>query len=117
MVAHGKTRQEIAEYIGADDVIFQDLDGEDGLKAACSEAADGTSQVEDFEVGVFCGKYVTQVPEGYLQHLSELRNGQSKQNAGIKNIEAGGDEGNVISSCGPVNGTSSRTPEHQEDIK
>ena len=65
MVAHGRTRQEIAKYIGADGVIFQDLDGKDGLKAACIGAAESTSQVQEFEVGVFCEKHVTEVPEGY----------------------------------------------------
>ncbi|RYP11878.1 hypothetical protein DL767_011281 [Monosporascus sp. MG133] len=129
LVAHGKTRQEIAKYIGADDVIFQDLDGKDGLKAACIEAAESTSQVEDFEVGVFCGKYVTEVPEGYFEHLSELRSGKPKRKAGVTNVKAGGDEGSVISSSGPVNGPPDgnepdalrntngiKIPEHQEDI-
>ncbi|RYP92080.1 hypothetical protein DL770_001810 [Monosporascus sp. CRB-9-2] len=129
LIAHGKTRQEIAKYIGADDVIFQDLDGKDGLKAACIEAAESTSQVEDFEVGVFCGKYVTEVPEGYFEHLSELRSGKREQKAGVTIIKAGGDDGSVITSSGPVNGPPERdeagalrdangikTPEHREDI-
>lgn len=105
LVAHGKTRQQIAEYIGADDVIFQDLDGKDGLKAACMEAAESTSQVEDFEVGVFCGKYVTEVPEGYFEHLSDIRSGL----------------GTLVTSSGPVNGLpegdEARIPEDREDIR
>lgn len=104
MVAHGRTRQEIAKYIGADDVIFQDLDGKDGLKAACMEAAESTSQVQDFEVGVFCGKYVTEVPEGYIEHLSELRNGKRWQKPAVTNIKPGRDEeGSVVASSGPTN--------------
>jgi amidophosphoribosyltransferase len=130
LIAHGKTRQEIAEHIGADEVIFQDLDGKDGLRAACMEAADSTSQVEDFEVGVFCGKYVTEVPEGYFEHLSDIRNGKSKRNTGITNIKAGDDEGGLVTSSGPVNGPSSvdevaarlstnglKSPDHREDIR
>ncbi len=104
LVAHGRTRQEIAKYIGADDVIFQDLDGKDGLKAACMEAAESTSQVQDFEVGVFCGKYVTDVPEGYFEHLSELRSGKPWQKTAVTNIKPGGDEeGSVVASSGPTN--------------
>ena len=104
LVAHGKTGQEIADYIGADEVIFLDLDGKDGLKAACMEAADSTSKVQDFEVGVFCGKYVTEVPEGYLEHLSDIRVGKPRQKNAVTNIKPGGDEqGAVIASSGPTN--------------
>ncbi|KAF4967911.1 hypothetical protein FSARC_4604 [Fusarium sarcochroum] len=114
LVAHGRTGQEIAEYIGADEVIFQDLDGPDGLKAACMEAADSTSKVRDFEVGVFCGKYVTDIPEGYFEHLSELRNGK-KAKAALNNIAAGGDDGgNVVVSSGPTNGPADA--DEREDI-
>ncbi|KFH46148.1 Amidophosphoribosyltransferase-like protein [Hapsidospora chrysogenum ATCC 11550] len=131
LVAHGRTRQEIAEYIDADEVIFEDLEGPDGLKAACLEAADSTSQVQDFEVGVFCGKYVTDVPEGYFDHLSDLRNGKRGQQTALVEIEAGinGEGGNVVASSGPADGPSAaeeantlrnangvKTPEHREDI-
>lgn len=110
LVAHGKTRQEIAKYIDADDVIFQDLDD---LKAACMEAAESTSQVDDFEVGVFCGKYVTKVPEGYLEHLSELRSGKRWQKAAVTNIKPGRDEeGSVVASSGPTN-----RPQEGNDIR
>ncbi|CAL8577487.1 amidophosphoribosyltransferase [Xanthoria parietina] len=72
---HGQDRaiDEIAKYIGADRVIFQDLQD---LKAACSEAVVSRSAPpapRDFEVGVFCGDYVTPVDEGYFQHLEEVR--------------------------------------------
>ena len=101
MVAQGKTEVEIAKYIDADEVIFQDLDD---LKAACMEAADPASQVEDFEVGVFCGKYITDVPEDYLSHLSNLRNSKKAQKNSILNVMPGGVEGTVISSSGPADG-------------
>jgi amidophosphoribosyltransferase len=115
LVAHGRTRKEIAEYIGADDVIFQDLDGSHGLKAACMEAADSTSQVQDFEVGVFCGKYVTEVPEGYFDHLSELRSGKRWQKAIVTKINAGQDEdGRVATTSEPINRTNAS--DYREDI-
>ncbi|KAF4444707.1 amidophosphoribosyltransferase [Fusarium acutatum] len=114
LVAHGRTNQQIADYIGADEVIFQDLDGPDGLKAACMEAAEDTSKVQDFEVGVFCGKYVTEVPEGYFEHLSDLRSGKRKTKTTLTTIKAGGDVGgNVVVSSGPTNGPEA---DEREDI-
>ncbi|KAK1760544.1 phosphoribosyltransferase-like protein [Echria macrotheca] len=76
LIAHEKTREDIAKHINADDVIYQDLDA---LKAACSEASEG--KIMDFEVGVFCGKYSTPVPEGYFEHLNAGR-GEGRKIAG-----------------------------------
>lgn len=59
-------------------MIFQDLDD---LKAACSEAAVSkceTAEPRDFEVGVFCGEYVTPVDPEYFKHLEEVR-GESRK--------------------------------------
>lgn len=69
-MAHGRTDEEVAELIGADKVVYQDLED---LKAACLEAADEGCEVTGFEVGVFCGKYQTEVPTSYFEHLSELK--------------------------------------------
>ncbi|KAF5662439.1 amidophosphoribosyltransferase [Fusarium denticulatum] len=114
LVAHGRTNQQIADYIGADQVIFQDLDGPDGLKAACMEAAEDTSKVTSFETGVFSGCYVTEVPEGYFEHLSDLRSGKRKAKTILATIKAGGDEGgNVVVSSGPTNGPEA---DEREDI-
>ncbi|KAL2162613.1 hypothetical protein VTH06DRAFT_6449 [Thermothelomyces fergusii] len=74
LIAHEKTRQDIAQHINADEVIYQDLDD---LKSACMEAAPN-GRVTDFEVGVFCGKYQTPVPEGYFEHLNESRGKKRK---------------------------------------
>ncbi|ROW14725.1 hypothetical protein VPNG_03700 [Cytospora leucostoma] len=68
LVAHERDRFEIAKHIGAEEVIYQDLND---LKACCAELSPRKAQ--DFEVGVFCGKYITPVPEGYFQHMDELR--------------------------------------------
>ncbi|KAJ0378195.1 hypothetical protein COL26b_003622 [Colletotrichum chrysophilum] len=76
LIAHGKTTDEIAAHIGADKVIYQDLKD---LIAACAELSPRDPTTQNFEVGVFNGCYVTPIPEGYLEHLSELRSGNKKR--------------------------------------
>lgn len=73
LVAHNRDRLAIAAHIGAEEVIYQSLAD---LKAACAEESPRPNQ--QFEVGVFCGKYVTPVTEGYFEHLERVR-GQSKK--------------------------------------
>ncbi|KPI41736.1 Amidophosphoribosyltransferase [Cyphellophora attinorum] len=74
LVAHNYIGESaIAEHIGADSVVYQTLDD---LKASCTDAAkeaNATTAPTNFEVGVFCGKYITPVDEGYFQHLEKLR--------------------------------------------
>jgi amidophosphoribosyltransferase len=75
LIASQKDRFAIAKAIGAEEVIYQDLDD---LKAACLELSPANGPKE-FEVGIFCGKYVTgDVPEEYFEHLAKLR-GESKK--------------------------------------
>ncbi|KAI9871859.1 MAG: amidophosphoribosyltransferase [Pleopsidium flavum] len=71
LIAHERDRQSIAAHINADDVIYQSLVD---LEAACAELSPRKNQ--RFEVGMFCGKYVTPVSEGYLEHLDRIRGQQ-----------------------------------------
>lgn len=73
LIAHDRDEKSIADHIGAVKVIFQTLDD---LKAACAELSPRKNQ--EFEVGVFCGEYVTPVEPGYFEHLEKLR-GESKK--------------------------------------
>lgn len=105
LIAYGRTWREIADSIGADEVIFLDLDGEYGLKAACLEAVERKTAVQDFEVGVFCGRYVTNVPDGYLERLSDLRAGRRpRQKPAFASVAPGGGEDAVDTpaSSGPA---------------
>ncbi|KAL2828157.1 amidophosphoribosyltransferase [Aspergillus cavernicola] len=72
LVAHNRDAETVAKHIGADSVIYQTLDD---LKGACAEIAveNGLEEPRNFEVGVFCGNYVTPVSEGYFDHLEKLR--------------------------------------------
>jgi amidophosphoribosyltransferase len=79
LIAHTRNEQEIAEHIGAEQVIFQTLDD---LKKAC--AVESPRPNQEFEVGVFCGSYVTPVEPDYFEHLDRIR-GNSKKAKVIEN--------------------------------
>lgn len=72
LVAHNRDTETIAKHIGADSVIYQTLED---LKGACAEIAqeNGLEHPRNFEVGVFCGNYITPVSEGYFDHLEKIR--------------------------------------------
>jgi amidophosphoribosyltransferase len=76
LIAHDRDRLSIAAHINADDVIYQSLAD---LEAACAELSPRKNQ--RFEVGVFCGKYVTPVSDGYLEHLDKVRGKPGPQKA------------------------------------
>jgi amidophosphoribosyltransferase len=77
LIAHGKTIGEVQEAIGADWLVFQDLED---LIASCAE---GSILPMDFECSVFTGEYVTgDVSENYLNKLEEKRNDAAKRKRG-----------------------------------
>ena len=78
LIAFHKSDKEIALEVGADQVIYQTLDD---LKAACAEASPKGRSVQEFEVGVFTGQYITPVGEGYLEHLEQIRGSKKKEKA------------------------------------
>ncbi|CZR51526.1 probable amidophosphoribosyltransferase [Phialocephala subalpina] len=88
LVAHNRDRKAIAEHIGAEEVIYQSLDD---LKAAC--AMESPRKNQQFEVGVFCGKYVTPVDDDYFQRLEKVR-GETKK---LKVLDAAKDA--VLHGC------------------
>lgn len=107
LVARGKTRQEIAKEIGADELIYQSLDD---LKAACLEAIDGETQITGFEVGVFSGEYQTDVPESYFEHLKELRAGKGLKRKTTEEPGPDAKKLTLIANGGPVNGPARSEP-------
>jgi amidophosphoribosyltransferase len=73
LVANGKTVEELARFIGADELIFQELDD---LKDAITEACPGLTH---FDTSVFDGVYVTgDITEDYLNTLERQRNDAAK---------------------------------------
>jgi amidophosphoribosyltransferase len=77
LIAFHRSPSQIAEEIGADQVIYQTLPD---LVAACAELSPRDPSTQQFEVGVFTGKYITPVDEGYLEHLERVR-GEKKKGA------------------------------------
>ena len=72
-IAHGKTSDEIGQAIGADFLLYQDLDD---LIAACSG---GSIDIDSFDTSCFSGEYVTgDVTEKYLALLEARRNDAAK---------------------------------------
>jgi amidophosphoribosyltransferase len=73
LIANGKDIRQLAQEIGADELIFQDLDD---LKEAITEAAPGLTH---FDTSVFDGVYVTgDITEEYLNKLERQRNDAAK---------------------------------------
>ena len=73
LIAHGREVEEVCKLIGADGLIFQDLED---LEAAVREI---NPELRYFETSVFNGHYVTSdVDQSYLDHLNALRSDDSK---------------------------------------
>ncbi len=93
LVAHGNSVEEVAEIIGADWLIYQDLHD------LIDSAKEGNPHVEGFECSVFTGEYITgDVDTAYLYRLAACRNDSAKmatesQNrpevVGLHNSDAG----------------------------
>ncbi len=74
LVAHNRTVDEVRDNIGADRMIYQDL--EDLIEAVQKK---GKTDIERFDTSVFNGDYVTgDVSETYLEQLELLRNDGAK---------------------------------------
>jgi amidophosphoribosyltransferase len=73
LVGHGRDDQEIAQVIGADWLVYQDLD--DLIDAAQR----GNPEITRFETSVFNGDYVTgDITQDYLDYIEEQRNDSTR---------------------------------------
>ena len=80
LVASGRTIDQLAEHIGADAVIFQDLDD---LKDAITEVA---PELKNFETSIFDGCYITgDITDEYLRALEAQRNDAAKITEDVAN--------------------------------
>ena len=73
LVANNRTDEEIAERIGADWLIYQDLD--DLIDAVQK----GNRKIKEFDCSCFNGKYITRTIDGdYLDKIRNIRNDSAK---------------------------------------
>jgi len=69
LLAHDRTDEEIAQTIGADRLIYQDL------KDLVEAARKGNMRIQRFDASCFNGEYVTgDVGPEYLEQLENRRN-------------------------------------------
>jgi len=79
LIASGCDEKEIEAKLGADRLIYQDLDD---LVDACREGNEGITR---FDTSCFSGEYVTGVQDGYLDDLQARRNDRAKQQNSLNN--------------------------------
>jgi amidophosphoribosyltransferase len=88
LIAYRRTPDEIGELIGADWLVYQDLDD------LVASSAEGNPEIEQFENSVFDGVYVTgDIDQSYLDQLHELRNDATRHQ--LDTVQDAGD-GTVI---------------------
>ncbi len=69
LIAHNRTEDEVGEEIGADKMIYQDLD--DLIDAVKK----GNSKITHFDTSCFNHEYITgDIDEAYLERINQLRN-------------------------------------------
>jgi len=73
LIAHNKSEDEIAKIIGADWLVYQDLD------QLIEAVRAGNPDITDFDLSCFNGSYVTgDINQDYLDHIELLRNDNAK---------------------------------------
>ncbi len=73
LIAHGHTEDEVCKMIGADWLIYQDLED------LIASSVEGSPKIRQFDCSVFTGEYVTgDIDQGYLNRLAAERNDASK---------------------------------------
>ncbi len=82
LIAYGRTDDEVAQKIGADKVIYQDL--EDLMESVRKR----NPELVDFDTSVFDGRYVTgDVNEAYFARLQEIRSDSAKEKRNGRNSD------------------------------
>ncbi len=83
LIAHGRTDDEVGELIGADWIVYQDL------QDLIESTQWSSSAVKSFDCSVFNGEYVTgDIDQAYLDNLDTLRNNAAQSGNGASSSEA-----------------------------
>ncbi|MEM1113103.1 MAG: amidophosphoribosyltransferase [Pseudomonadota bacterium] len=87
LIAHGRSEADVRDLIGADWLIYQDLD------ELVRSSHEGNPEIDGFDCSVFDGEYVSgKVDDAYLEKLEALRNDDA-QAANRARLQA---EGTVV---------------------
>ncbi len=78
LIAHNRSDDEVADLIGIDRIIYQELDD---LIASITE---GNPKLTHFDCSVFTGEYITGETEDYFKQLRERRSDAAKENKNTK---------------------------------
>ena len=82
LIAHDRTVEEVCTIIGADRLIYQEL------QDLCDAVREGNPLIEHFDCSVFDGHYVTGLVDAeYLLHLESLRNDDQKHRPFLSNVD------------------------------
>jgi len=78
LIAHNKTAEEVSRLIGADWLVYQDI--EDVIEAVNSAAKSPEDKVARFEDSIFTGDYITGgVDQAYFKAIADKRSDHAKQ--------------------------------------
>jgi len=79
LIAHNRSVDEVCELIGADWLVYQDLDD----LVECSR--EGNPEVDGFDCSVFNGEYITgDIDQSYLDRVASLRNDEAQTQQRVK---------------------------------
>ncbi|PVZ71684.1 amidophosphoribosyltransferase [Pelagibaculum spongiae] len=82
LIAHERSVEEIQQQIGADWLVYQDLD------QLVNATRGSKSQITNFDASVFNGEYVTgDIDDAYFARLDAERNDQAKSNSELNDSE------------------------------
>ena len=73
LVASNKTDEEVCKEIGADWLVYQELDD------LVSTVQEGNPNITSFEISIFNGEYPTEVDNNYLKSLEDSRRDEVKR--------------------------------------
>ena len=73
LIAHGRTEEQVGEEIGADWLLYQDMDD------LVDAVGKGNSRISEFDTSVFSGRYITgDISDDYLNSVEAVRNEAAK---------------------------------------
>jgi len=84
LIAHNRSVDEVCAQIGADWLVYQDLED----LVACSR--EGNESAEGFDCSVFDGQYITgDVDKAYLERIESLRNDEAQSRERARQVAEG----------------------------